>query len=215
MEVNQDSSLETQAGSRDNMVVGGNNLGENGEEEERVEDYRLLSQNSNVTEITTDSVVQDNALSTEEKKRKLRQLYYGTHFQDEDKYEVQKVRRIVRESVFKKVKFCRGEGTSGSDKRSPKKQALTKVFGKSHEAPDLTERKGYAYEVLKLSGNGEDVRTLTRRALWWKTYNVYVPQEVRQLRSSMNFNIKKSCVEGKLKLYTRNKVECLIESDHE
>ena len=116
MEVNQDSSLQTQAGSRDNMVVGGNNSGENGEEEERVEDYLVLSQNSNVTEITTDSVVQDNALSTEEKKRKLRQLYYGTHFQDEDKYEVQKVRRIVRESVFKKVKFCRGEGSSGSDK---------------------------------------------------------------------------------------------------
>ena len=188
------------------MVVGGNS-GENGEEEERVEDYQLLSQNSNVTEITTDSEVQDNALSTEDKKRKLRQLYYGTHFQDEDKYEVQKVRRIVRESVFKKVKFCRGEGSSGSDKRSPKKQALTKVFGKSHEAPDLTEWKGYAYEVLKLSGNGEDVRTLTRRALWWKTYNVYVLQEVRQLRSTMNFIIKKSCVEGKLKLYTRNKVE--------
>ena len=147
--------------------------------------------------VTTESVLEDNALSTDEKKRKLQVLYYGSKYKEEDKYEIQKVRKIVRDNVFQQVKFCRGEGASKQGKSS-NNVAMKRAFGKSHDAPDLTLRNGYAYEILILSGNGEDKKSLTERALWWKTYNTYVLHEVRQLRSSMNFNVKKSCIEGKM-----------------
>ena len=157
-----------------------------------------LSQETNLTEhsaVTTETFLEDNALSDIQKKRKLQSLYYGTRYKPEDKYEVQKVRKIIRESIFKHVKFCRGEGLSQNDKKGRK--AIEKnAFGRAHDTPDLTLRTGYAYEILKLSGNGEDKKSLTQRALWWKTYNVYVLHEIRQIRSTKNFNLKKSCIEG-------------------
>ena len=157
-----------------------------------------LSQETNLTEhsaVTTETFLEDNALSDTQKKRKLQSLYYGTRYKPEDKYEVQKVRKIIRESIFKHVKFCRGEGLS-QDKKKGRKAVEKKAFGMTHETPDLTLRTGYAYEILKLSGNGEDKKSLTQRALWWKTYNVHVLHEIRQIRSIKNFNLKKSCIEG-------------------
>ena len=152
--------------------------------------------------VTTEPLLNENALSTEEKKRKIQEVYYGRSYREEDKYEVQKVRKIVRENIFKHVKFCIGEGSYGTNKdgrtKSENKNIATKnTFGQSHEYPDITLRKGYAYEILELSGYGVDKKSLSQRALWWKTYNRFVQNEIRQVRSGMNHNVKKSCVEGK------------------
>ena len=162
-----------------------------------------LSQETNMTEhsaVTTETFLEDNALSSNQKKRKLQGLYYGTSYKPEDKYEILKVRNIVRESIFKHVKFCRGEGSSSNEK-SGRKAVEKNAFGRRHDTPDITLRSGYAHEILKLSGNGEDKKSLTQRALWWKTYNIYVLQEIRQVRSSKNFSLKKSCIEGMCTFY--------------
>ena len=66
------------------------------------------------------------------------------------------------------------------------------MFGKCHERPDLTRLSGYEYQILKLVGLSEEDTSLVRRALWWKTYNMYVHQEIRQLRGRMNAGIKTS-----------------------
>ena len=153
--------------------------------------------------VTTEPLLNENALSTEEKKRKIQEVYYGRSYKEEDKYEVQKIRKkIVRENIFKHVKFCIGEGSYGTNKdgrtKSENKNIATKnTFGQSHEYPDITLQKGYAYEILELSGYGVDKKSLSQRALWWKTYNRFVQNEIRQVRSGMNHNVKKSCVEGK------------------
>ena len=51
--------------------------------------------------VTTEPLLNENALSTEEKKRKIQEVYYGRSYKEEDKYEVQKVRKIVRKNIFK------------------------------------------------------------------------------------------------------------------
>ena len=152
--------------------------------------------------ITTDSLLDENALSTEQKKRKVQEVYYGRSYKEEDKYKVQKVRKIVCENIFKHVKFCIGEGSYGSNKngrtKSENKNIATKnTFGLSHEYPDITLRKGYANEILALSGYGSDKKSLSQRVLWWKTYSRFVQHEVRQIQSGINHFMKKSCVEGK------------------
>ena len=52
----------------------------------------------------------DEQLTIEQKKRKFEQVYSGCRWQEEDKYEVQKVKQIVRNNIFKHVKFVKGEG---------------------------------------------------------------------------------------------------------
>ena len=163
-----------------------------------------MSQETHLTQesgLTTESILEENALSTAEKKRRIQEVYYGPAYKEENKYEVNKVRKIVCENIFKHVKFCIGEGSYGSDKngmtRSENRSKATKnTYGQSHECPDLTLRRGYAYEILALSGNGVEKKSLSQRALWWKTYNKFVQSEVRQIRSSVNYTVKKTCTEG-------------------
>ena len=57
------------------------------------------------------------------------------------------------------------------------------------------------HKFINIHYNGEDKKSLTQRALWWKTYNIYVLQEIRQVRSSKNFSLKKSCIEGMCTFY--------------
>ena len=45
-------------------------------------------------------------------------------------------------------------------------------------------------------GMSHEDTSITRRALWWKTYNIYVHQEIRQLRGRMNAGIKLSIMQG-------------------
>ena len=71
------------------------------------------------------------------------------------------------------------------------------MFGKYRERPDLTRLSGYKCQILKLVGLSEEDTSLARHVLWWKTYNMYVHQEIRQLRGRMNAGIKTSITQGK------------------
>ena len=70
------------------------------------------------------------------------------------------------------------------------------LFGKCHERPDLTMLMGYECQILRMVGLSEEDTSVTGRSLWWKTYNTYVHQEIRQLRGRMNAGIKTAISQG-------------------
>jgi len=145
-----------------------------------------------------ESASTDNELSLDDRKRKIDAIFLSQQWNDEDEYEIKKIRQVIRNHIFKHVKFVKGEGSIPTKKKDNKSRRLKNLmFGKCHERPDLTRLLGYEYEILKLVGLGEEDTSLVRRALWWKTYNIYVHQEIRQLRGRMNAGIKTSISQGK------------------
>ena len=113
------------------------------------------------------------------------------------KYEVIKLRQVIRNHIFKHVKFVKGEGAVPSHKKEIKSRQLKQLlFGKCHERPDLTILTGYESQILRMVGLSKENTSVTRRALWWKTYNTYVHQEIRQLRGRMNAGIKLAISQG-------------------
>lgn len=174
-------------------------------------------QDTNVSVVSgitsAESTNTDNGLSIEEKKRKIDAIFLSQQWNDEDEYEISKIRQVIRNHIFKHVKFVKGEGSVATHKNDNKSRQLKNlIFGKCHERPDLTRLAGYEYQILKLVGLSEEDSSLARRALWWKTYNNYVHQEIRQLRGRMNAGIKTSITEGKLYTMSMNiriNVQCL------
>ena len=49
---------------------------------------------------------------------------------------------------------------------------------------------------MKLSGYDEENTLLTDRALWWKNYQDYDIEEIRQIRGRMNAGMKNSVIQG-------------------
>ena len=122
----------------------------------------------------------DDDLSLEEKKRKIEDLYNDGTWLASDKYEIQKIQNVVRKLIFKKIKFCKGEGVSMSGARGNKRKSTDYTLGKTHERADLTEKKGYVYEVMRECGMDEESKSLTERAMWWKTYNeLVIPHSIQ------------------------------------
>ena len=140
----------------------------------------------------------DEELTTEQKKRKFEQVYSGRRWQEEDKYEVQKVKQIVRNNIFKHLKFVKGEGykNTNNDVGQKNGKGNTKEYGKCHEWADLTKVIGYEYNVMKLAGVTEMNCSISDRALYWKTYNEYVREEIRQMRGRMSGSVKQSVNQG-------------------
>ena len=62
---------------------------------------------------------------------------------------------------------------------------------------------GFECQMLRMVGLSEEKTSVSRRALWWKTYNTYVHQEIRQLRRRINAGIKTSMsqCESKMKIF--------------
>ena len=156
---------------------------------------------SGITNAESTSTV--NRLSIEDKKRKIDAIFLSQQWNDEDEYEITKIRQVIRNHIFKHVKFVKGEGSIPTQKKDNKSRRLKNLmFGRCHERPDLTRLSGYEYQILKLVGLSEEDTSLVRRALWWKTYNMYVHQEIRQLRGRMNAGIKISIAQGKRSMCT-------------
>ena len=84
---------------------------------------RLLQAASTVT---NDSIINESVLSPDMKKRKLEEIYSNGRFQEEDEYEVLKVQKVVRQHIFKHLKFYKGEGTKSANnfEKSPKRQGI-------------------------------------------------------------------------------------------
>ena len=156
------------------------------------------SDNSTITDGTVNSRDTDEQLTTEQKKRKFEQVYSSRRWQEEDQYEVLKVKQIVRNNIFKHVKFVKGEGYKNitSDLERKNGKGNMKEYGKCHEWADLTKLTGYEYNVMKLAGFTETNSSITDRALYWKTYNAYVRDEIRQMRGRMSGSVKQSVNQG-------------------
>ena len=119
--------------------------------------------------ITNDTFMEENGLSDKEKRKRIDSVYSNGRWMEEDDYEVIRVRKIVRSHIFSKVKFCKGEGKT-SVNNFDKKTAKIIKFGISHEKTDLRKKTGYAYAVMKMVGYDELNKSITERALWWKSY---------------------------------------------
>ena len=65
--------------------------------------------------VTNDTFLQESGLTNEQKKRKLEEIYSNGRFQEEDEYEILKVRQDIRQHIFKHVKFCKGEGKKSAN----------------------------------------------------------------------------------------------------
>ena len=77
-----------------------------------------------------------------------------------------------------------------------KRQRKSWHLENSHKKADLTKTTGYEYNVMKLTGYCQENRTLTDRAMWWKSYNDHVIEEIRQLRGRTSSGIKSCVIEG-------------------
>ena len=153
---------------------------------------------STITGNSNDSIENDKNLSDHDKKRKIEDVYNSRRWLEEDKYEIQKVKHIVRNNVFQHVKFVKGEGKKhGGTIVERKASKQRKDYGKSHDKADLTKITGYEYNVMKLAGINEHNTSLTDRALWWKTYQEHIREEIRQMRGRMSASVKATVNEGK------------------
>ena len=139
----------------------------------------------------------DNVPSVEDKKRKIEMIYLSGQWEEVDEYEISKLRQVIRNHIFKHVKFVKGEGAKPCAKKDLKtKKANQLLFGKCHERPDLTKLTGYECQILRMVGLSEIDATIIKQALWWKTYNSQVHKEIRQMRGRMNAAMKTSIRQG-------------------
>ena len=83
---------------------------------------------------SVDSINTDRDLSVNDKKRKTNEIYLSAQWNDEDEYEVTKLRQVIRNHIFKHVKFVKGEGAVPSQKKGNKSRQLKKLlFGKCQD----------------------------------------------------------------------------------
>ena len=99
-------------------------------------------------------------------------MYSRWRWQEEDKYEVQKVKQIVRNNIFKHRKFVKEEEVKIINRKIERhnSKSIIKEYGKCHEKADLTKHSGYEYNLMKLAGVTEKNLLITKQALYWKTY---------------------------------------------
>ncbi len=62
----------------------------------------------------------DISLSLDGKKRTTEAIYLSGQWNDEDEYEITKLRQVIRNHIFKHLKFVKGEGTIPCAKRDRK-----------------------------------------------------------------------------------------------
>ena len=146
--------------------------------------------------------IPEEKMNQEEKWARMETIYSNTDYgEDEDEFEVAKVKKMVRDNIFCLTKFCKGEGNPKAPVRpkpgKPKRVVLMKI-GRTHELADVTQKRGYEYEVMKLCGLEEGKRTLDERCKWWKTYNYYVKYEIGQQRGHIQYMLRLTLTQGKL-----------------
>ena len=92
-----------------------------------------------------------------------------------------------------------------------KKNAKILKYGNSHEKADLIIKVGYEHNIMKLLSYCEETMSLTDKALWLKSYNEEVLEEMRQLRGRVSSLIKLSVTQG---MYTHGKMLVRLQLTH-
>ena len=77
---------------------------------------------SGITGSETNST--DSTLSVEQKRRRIDSIFLSQQWIDEDEYEITKLRQVIRNHIFKHVKFVKGEGSLPTRKKDRKSQNL-------------------------------------------------------------------------------------------
>ena len=90
------------------------------------------------------------------------------------------MQQIIRNHFFKQIKICQEEGSIDITNSLEKKNTKIFKYGKLNRKGGLTKKGGYKYNIMKLSGYCNETKSLTNRALWWKSYYEYIIQEMRQ-----------------------------------
>jgi hypothetical protein len=187
------------------MVITTNEIEARGEEGEHGDAIGHVEHGDEASAITDDSLLLEANMTESQKRKKLEMVFLTTDYVNvvnEDEYEIMKINRVIRNNIFPKIKFCRGEGNAGTSvkqRRGIRHQRLVKkiALGKSHEMADLIKTTGFEVEVLKLCGMGADRKTITQRGNWWKTYNYHVKKEIRTQRGQAQYTLRKTMNEGK------------------
>ena len=127
--------------------------------------------------------------------------YEGNQYLDveHDDNMKQNMAMYTRGKIFKKLKFCLGEGYKCTRNMHPakrhKKEMLRKEYGKLHDRADIL-MDGYAKDFL--DHFLKDSNDLEQRALFWKTYNSIVIKTIRDLRAIKMKDIKNILKRGVL-----------------
>ena len=64
-------------------------------------------------------------------------MYSDGRFDNDEKYEIMKARKVIKTHIFKHVKFCKGKGNVSRLNPFEKKNAKVRLYGKSYEKVDL------------------------------------------------------------------------------
>ena len=83
-----------------------------------------------LSNIKEESSVTEIALSIENKKRKIEDVYSSGQWKDEYEYEVLKSRQVIRNHIFEHFKFIKGEGAKIIVYVGKRKNYKTLVYGK-------------------------------------------------------------------------------------
>ena len=83
------------------------------------------NETSTISGITNDdSTTSDIGLSIVDKKRKIDAIFLSNQWKEEDEYEITKLRQVIRNQIFKHVKFVKGEGAVPLSKRDKRRDRL-------------------------------------------------------------------------------------------
>ena len=97
--------------------------------------------------LTTDSYLEKAGLTR--KINKSEDVYTSGRWKEEDLYEVLKVKKVIRNHIFKHVKFCKGEGVKFMSNNLEWKNKKIIELSKSYEKVDLSKSIEYQYNVIK------------------------------------------------------------------
>lgn len=104
--------------------------------------------------------------------------------------ELSKLRVIVKDQIFRKMKFLPNEGYPLKFQR--KEDAK---FG-SFDLPDLRLRKGPVFRILWCAEQYDKVKTVKSRVTYWKTYRSHIRRMIMTERSSRTQAVKDCVVQG-------------------
>ena len=151
---------------------------------------------SALTAVTTESNGRGEIVGSQQLYDRMMHWYNDGVHVDPDDHETDKIRKLTRDTLFKGLKFCTGEGRPTG---SLKQRAEKFIVGKCHERLDLT-KGSYANHLmakcgLEFKGTYDSIKSRTK---WWKTYQHCVKNEVRSKRSQVNSKIRTLVTQGKV-----------------
>lgn len=184
---------------------------------------RIQSPRSDVTRLSIHNVDRSNekkrklqeerAYSDDRKKAVVNDVYNSALWEEPRPHVEDRIRKIVRDHIFSRTKFYKGEGalivrtTSGKRRKVSKKS----LYGESHERMDVVTSTGYANKVMEMCEITADNYDLTERGLWWKVYCQTVKNEIMNMRGRKGYNSRELIQNSKIIVVCCNDFNCYLQ----